>query len=79
MQANRKDDKVCIRIIDQGCGIPKDELSKIGNPFFTTKENGTGLGVMVSQRIIQNHEGHMRIESEVGKGTTVEVILPFAR
>lgn len=46
IQANRIDDKVCIRIIDQGCGIPKDELAKIGNPFFTTKENGTGLGVM---------------------------------
>ncbi|MEW9672859.1 ATP-binding protein [Ammoniphilus sp. 3BR4] len=79
IQANRVDDKVCIRIIDQGCGIPKDELAKIGNPFFTTKEKGTGLGVMVSHRIIQNHKGHMRIESEVGKGTAVEVILPFAR
>ncbi len=72
------DDKVCIRFIDQGYGIPKDELDKIGNPFFTTKENGTGLGVMVSQRIIQNHKGHMRIESEVGHGTTVEIILPLA-
>ncbi len=76
IKAKRIDDNVCIRIIDQGCGIPKDELTKIGNPFFTSKENGTGLGLMVSQRIIQNHKGTMRIESEVGKGTTVEILLP---
>jgi two-component system, sporulation sensor kinase A len=76
IQTKRMDDKVCVRIIDKGCGIPQDKLSKIGKPFFTTKDNGTGLGLMVSQRIIQNHKGTMRIESEVGRGTTVEILLP---
>lgn len=77
IQAKRKDDKVCIRFKDQGCGIPQDELSRIGQPFFTTKETGTGLGLMVSQRIIQNHKGTIRIESAQRKGTTVEILLPF--
>jgi two-component system, sporulation sensor kinase A len=77
VQAKRMDKGVCIRFRDQGCGIPSDQLAKIGTPFYTTKETGTGLGMMVSQRIVQNHKGMMQIESEVGKGTTVEVILPM--
>lgn len=77
IQAKRMNDKAYIQIKDSGCGIPQDEITKIGNPFFTTKETGTGLGLMVSVRIIQNHKGTMRIESEVGKGTMVEVVLPL--
>jgi signal transduction histidine kinase len=50
-------------------------LEKIGQPFFTTKEEGTGLGIMVCRSIIENHKGVMNIESEVGKGTKVEIIL----
>lgn len=66
-----------VRVIDQGEGIPQDQLSKIGQPFYTTKETGTGLGLMVSQRIILNHKGTMQIESECGKGTTVEITIPL--
>jgi two-component system, sporulation sensor kinase A len=76
VQAKRRDECVYIHFVDQGYGIPQDQLAKIGSPFYTTKEKGTGLGLMVSQRIIHNHEGTMRIKSEVGKGTTVEVVLP---
>lgn len=76
MQIKRIADQVNIRFVDQGSGIPQDQLEMIGNPFYTTKDTGTGLGLMVSQRIIQNHQGILRIESEVGKGTMVEVILP---
>jgi len=76
IQATQMNDKLYIRIKDSGHGIPQEQMTKIGNPFFTTKETGTGLGLMVSMRIIQNHKGTMRIESEVGKGTMVEVILP---
>ncbi|MFC5452057.1 ATP-binding protein [Paenibacillus aestuarii] len=64
---------------DAGYGIPQEEMTKIGNPFFTTKETGTGLGLMVSMRIIQDHKGTMRVESEDGKGTMVEVILPIVK
>jgi two-component system sporulation sensor kinase A len=67
---------ILIRIVDQGFGIPKDRLPRIGEPFFTTKENGTGLGLMVSSKIIESHQGKMNVCSEVGHGTTVEVILP---
>ncbi|PWW02766.1 two-component system sporulation sensor kinase A [Paenibacillus cellulosilyticus] len=79
IQAKKLNDNLYIRIKDAGNGIPQEEMDKIGNPFFTTKETGTGLGLMVSMRIIQNHKGTMRIESEVGKGTTVEVILPIVK
>lgn len=78
IQGERQGDKVCIRFIDQGCGIPNDQLPKIGQPFYTTKENGTGLGLMISHRIIQNHKGAMLIKSEVERGTTVEITLPFS-
>jgi two-component system, sporulation sensor kinase A len=76
IQVTMVNDNVCIRCQDQGCGIPKDQIEKIGTPFYTTKESGIGLGFMVSQRIIQNHKGTMRIESEEGRGTTVEILLP---
>ncbi|MNR06394.1 Sporulation kinase E [compost metagenome] len=79
IQAKQKNDHIVICITDTGSGIPRDEISKIGNPFYTTKETGTGLGLMVSMRIIQNHHGTMRIESEVGEGTMVEVVLPLAK
>lgn len=71
-------DFVFILISDQGEGIPKDMLPKLGEPFFTNKESGTGLGLMISQRIIQAHKGHLEIQSEVGQGTTVMIKLPAA-
>lgn len=73
-----KKSHVLVSVIDQGCGIPKDKLSKIGQAFFTTKEKGTGLGLMISYSIIESHRGFMRIKSEEGKGTIVEVQLPLA-
>ncbi|MNS24110.1 Sporulation kinase E [compost metagenome] len=72
----RETDSVMIRIIDEGEGISKETLAKLGEPFFTNKETGTGLGLMVSQRIIESHKGTMEIESELGRGTTVTVALP---
>ncbi|WP_273834526.1 ATP-binding protein [Guptibacillus sedimenti] len=68
---------VTVRIKDQGVGIPEHQISRIGEPFYTLKENGTGLGLMVSFGIIDNHNGKMRLSSVEGKGTTVEVSLPL--
>lgn len=67
---------VCISIIDQGIGIAEDQIPKLGEPFHTTKEDGTGLGLMVCFRIVENHGGKMEICSQLNKGTCVEVSLP---
>ena len=69
-------DKVSICFIDQGTGIPEDRIPKLGEPFYTTKEKGTGLGLMTSYKIIENHDGRLEISSKINEGTTVEVILP---
>ncbi|MED1722132.1 PAS domain-containing sensor histidine kinase [Mesorhizobium sp. M00.F.Ca.ET.186.01.1.1] len=70
-------DKVVIRFEDNGVGIPEEQLARLGEAFFTTKESGTGLGLMVSRRIIENHRGTLRLMSTQGRGTTVEVCLPI--
>lgn len=68
---------VHIAIQDTGVGIPKDKLKKIGEPFFTTKKNGNGLGLMVSFKIIEGHNGRILVDSELNVGTTFTVILPI--
>jgi two-component system, sporulation sensor kinase A len=70
------EDSVQIRIIDQGHGIPFDILSRINEPFFTTKEQGTGLGMSVSYKIIEEHKGDFNIKSSTD-GTCIEVKLPI--
>ena len=73
----KQDGYAKIIVADTGIGIPKDKLSMIGDPFFTTKENGTGLGLMISFEIIQSHNGKLEIESKENEGTTVTVLLPL--
>jgi signal transduction histidine kinase len=70
---------VAIRISDTGCGIPEENLSKIRDPFFTTKEvgTGTGLGLSIVDEIIRSHHGELMVESEVGKGSVFTVVLPI--
>ncbi|MBF0477958.1 MAG: PAS domain-containing protein [Candidatus Omnitrophica bacterium] len=70
---------VTIVIKDNGEGIDKEDLKKVLNPFFTTKANGTGLGLAVCNQIIMLHDGSIAIESEKGKGTIVQVRLPIYR
>ncbi|RXT15349.1 PAS domain S-box protein [Ammoniphilus sp. CFH 90114] len=79
VEVDRLENDVSIAFIDQGNGIPSEQLSLIGQPFYTTKDKGTGLGLMVSHSIIQNHQGKLKISSEVGKGTLVEVVLPTTK
>ncbi|QFT88505.1 Sporulation kinase E [Bacillus sp. THAF10] len=71
-----KDDFILISIIDEGIGIPDDKLKKLGEPFYTTKERGTGLGLMVSYKIVEEHNGCIEVMSEVGRGTTFHIHLP---
>lgn len=67
---------VKISISDSGQGIPPQDKEKIFEPFFTTKEGGTGLGLSIVHRIVENHNGMIRVESEIGKGSTFTVFLP---
>lgn len=73
-----KDEKyIYIKITDEGCGIPEDILPRLGEPFYTLKEKGTGLGLMVSTKIIQAHHGKIEITSTVNVGTTVSICFPI--
>ncbi|SFL15031.1 transcriptional regulator, LytTR family [Paenibacillus sp. 1_12] len=72
----KETDQIMIRFTDQGCGIPEERIPRLGEPFYTTKERGTGLGLMVTFKIIENHGGKLRITSEIGVGTTVEITMP---
>lgn len=67
--------RVKISFSDEGPGIDTEMLGYLGTPFYTTKDKGIGLGLTVSNKIIQEHNGAMRIESQVGEGTTVLVEL----
>ena len=79
MVSQMNKDSVRIRFMDNGPGIPTDLISRLGEPFYTTKEKGTGLGLMVSYKIIENHRGRINISSEMNKGTTVDIILPASK
>jgi len=64
---------------DSGCGIPPENLEKIFEPFYTTKERGTGLGLAITRQIIEHHHGEISIASDPDKGTAVTVTLPIER
>lgn len=69
---------VRIELMDTGVGIPAENLERIMEPFFTTKEEGkgTGLGLAICRRVVQEHHGTIQLNSELGKGTTVRLVLP---
>jgi signal transduction histidine kinase len=64
-------------ITDTGCGIDREQMGKIFEPFFSTKSKGTGLGLAVSYGIVRNHQGDIRVTSRPGKGTSFTVMLPM--
>ncbi|MBI5701121.1 HAMP domain-containing protein [Candidatus Saganbacteria bacterium] len=67
---------VFIEITDTGPGITRDHLKSLFDPFFTTKAKGTGMGLPITLRIIEEHKGSIKVKSEVGKGTTFLITLP---
>ncbi|CAM5781996.1 ATP-binding protein [Brevibacillus borstelensis] len=73
------DSTVQIRVADTGSGIPPEHLVRIFDPFFSLKEEGTGLGLPISRRMVENHGGSMQIFSEPGKGTEIVISLPLCR
>jgi len=76
-EGSRKYLEICVE--DTGTGMEKEVIKNIFNPFFTTKDTGTGLGLMVTYGIIQDHEGWIDVESEAGKGSVFKVYLPFSQ
>jgi len=72
------DDKhVLISFIDSGGGMSSEDLSRVFEPYFTTKPSGTGLGLLIVRRIVREHGGELSIESSQGKGLTLTIRLPY--
>jgi len=77
IELKEKNNQAVISITDEGCGIPKEYISHLGKPFFTTKSNGNGLGLMMCYKIIEEHNGTISVQSEPGIGTTFYIYLPL--
>lgn len=78
LDVRRRGDQAIIKIQDDGPGIPREHLDRIFDPFFTTKESGTGFGLSVVHRIVDDHGGTMRVDSRLGQGTTFTISLPMS-
>jgi signal transduction histidine kinase len=71
------DKEVDIAVIDRGTGIEAKDLESIFNPFFTTKPEGVGLGLAICSKIVDEHGGHITVESSAGEGSVFHVVLPL--
>ncbi len=76
IRAAASDGKLILEVIDDGSGIPADDLDRIFKPYYTTKKHGTGLGLFVIRKIVVEHGGTLAVVSEVGRGTTFRITLP---
>ncbi len=77
LQTGESAEGVWVSVSDTGGGIPPEQINRIFEPFFTTKKRGTGLGLMIVQRIVRAHGGRIELESHVGRGTTFRIWLPL--
>ncbi len=81
IRTSLEEDRAVITVRDSGCGIPEEQLTRIFEPFYTTKEvgQGTGLGLSISHKIIQEHDGGIEVESTPGEGTQFCISLPVSK
>lgn len=77
LQTGETSDDVWVSVTDTGGGIPQEQINRIFEPFYTTKKKGTGLGLMIVQRIVRAHNGRIELDSHVGRGTTFRIWLPL--
>ena len=77
LRTNRAGDGVVVTVADTGGGIPEEKINRIFEPFYTTKKKGSGLGLMIVQRIVREHGGRIELESRVHQGTTFRIWLPL--
>jgi two-component system, NtrC family, sensor kinase len=78
LRTHDREARVVIEVEDDGTGIPADVLPRLFDPFFSTKESGSGLGLALTQQIVKDHGGDVTVESTAGKGTTFRVSVPAA-
>jgi signal transduction histidine kinase len=78
VQIGSQEECAVVTVTDTGRGMSEQQISQIFRPFYTTRSNGTGLGLSLVRRIVDEHEGHIEVKSELGVGSTFEVQLPFA-
>lgn len=77
LETGANDDAAWVSVADTGGGIPQEQINRIFEPFYTTKKKGTGLGLMIVQRIVRAHNGRIELDSHVGRGTTFRLWLPL--
>jgi len=77
LQTGETSEDVWMSVSDTGGGIPQEQINRIFEPFYTTKKKGTGLGLMIVQRIVRAHSGRIELDSHVGRGTTFRIWLPL--
>ena len=77
VQTSTASDGVVVSVADTGGGIPQEQINRIFEPFYTTKKKGSGLGLMIVQRIVREHNGRIDLESHVGRGTVFRLWLPL--
>ena len=79
LRSRDTEDDAVIEVEDSGPGMPPEKLNRIFVPFYTTKKEGTGMGLPIVQRIVADHGGHIDVKSEVGKGTIFTISLPLIK
>jgi signal transduction histidine kinase len=79
VQIGSHDDCAVVTVSDTGRGMTEQQQAQIFRPFFTTRSNGTGLGLSLVGRIVEEHKGQIEVQSELGQGSTFSVFLPFAQ
>ncbi len=77
LQTGETSEEVWVSVSDTGGGIPQEQINRIFEPFYTTKKKGSGLGLMIVQRIVRAHNGRIELDSRVGRGTTFRIWLPL--
>ena len=77
IQSDLDDTHVLVRFVDTGAGISAGNLSRVFEPYFTTKPSGSGLGLLIVRRIVREHGGELSIQSSEGEGLTLTIRLPY--
>jgi two-component system, NtrC family, sensor histidine kinase HydH len=76
LRTEKRENQTACLCTDQGCGMTEEQIAQIFDPYVTHKPGGTGLGMSIVKRIIETHDGQIRVESKINQGTTVTFLFP---